>query len=96
MKKNNAKQFWQRYGNLAGKDLPVIIKTGIPSSTLSTWKMKNIFPRADDAFKIAGAIGSTVEYLVSGEQAAIGVCSDAALNIAKTADQLSREKFLFF
>jgi hypothetical protein len=76
MKKNKAEQFWLRYGKLVAKDLPVILKTRIPSSTLSTWKKKNIYPRADEAFKIASAIGTTVEYLVSGRNVA-AVCSDA-------------------
>jgi len=75
MKKNNAEQFWLRYKSLAEKDLPITVKTGIHLSTLSTWRRKNIFPRADDALKIADALDTTVDYLVSGKKTAVGVCS---------------------
>ena len=75
MKKNNAEQFWLRYKSLAEKDLPITVKTGIHLSTLSTWRRKNIFPRADDALKIADALGTTVEYLVAGRNADVGGCS---------------------
>ena len=65
---HDANDFWLRYKKLAGKDYPVIIRTGIKQSTLSTWKNKNKYPRALEAFEIAKAINTTVEYLVSGEE----------------------------
>ena len=68
MRKKNAVNFWKRYAELTEKDLPITIVTGIPQSTLSTWKNKNIFPRVDEAFKIAQVLKTTVEYLVSGNK----------------------------
>ncbi|MDR2069910.1 MAG: helix-turn-helix domain-containing protein [Treponema sp.] len=58
-----AKRFLNRYGNLAQKDLPVILRTQVKQSTLSTWRSKKKFPRADTAVRIAKALNTTVEYL---------------------------------
>jgi hypothetical protein len=33
-------------------------KTGIPKGTFSSWKSRRLMPRADDALKIADALGS--------------------------------------
>jgi transcriptional regulator with XRE-family HTH domain len=63
-----AEKFWERYGGLARKDLPVILRTKIKQSTLSTWRSKKKFPRADMAVKIAKSLDTTVEYLVTGEE----------------------------
>ena len=63
-----ADKFWERYGNLAVKDLPVILRARIKQSTLSTWRSKHKFPRADMAVKIAKSLDTTVEYLVTGEE----------------------------
>ena len=87
----DATQFWQRYKELVAKDLPVILTTSIKQPTLSSWRTKKIFPRADEAFLIAKAINTTVEYLVSGQDKAIAPFSRAALDIAITADKLSDE-----
>jgi transcriptional regulator with XRE-family HTH domain len=88
----NANRFWSRYKQLAPKDCPVLTKTNIPQSTLATWRNKSIFPRADEACKIAGAIHTTVEYLVSGKTA-VNDFSPAALEIAVLADQLNKTGF---
>ena len=88
-----AQQFWSRYKRLVSKDLPVLIKTNIPQSTLSTWKNKNIFPRTDEALKIAEAIHPTVEYLVTGKSTVNASFSPAVLEIAAFADQLNEEGF---
>jgi transcriptional regulator with XRE-family HTH domain len=64
----DADKFWERYGSLAQKDLPVILRTKIKQSTLSTWRSKKKFPRADMAVKIAKSLDTTVEYLVTGEE----------------------------
>ena len=60
-------------------------------STLSSWRKKNIFPRADDALKIARAIDTTVDYLVDGTKADVEVCSDAVFNIALKIEKLSEK-----
>jgi transcriptional regulator with XRE-family HTH domain len=41
-------------------------KTGIPKGTFSSWKNRNIIPRADAACRIAAALGVSVEYLLTG------------------------------
>jgi len=73
--------FWARYKKLSKKDLPVVAATGIRSSTLSTWKSKKKYPRADDACKIAKTLNTTVEYLVTGEETADTICSPAVNEI---------------
>lgn len=66
-KSNDAAGFWERYELLkGGKDLPIVLTTQIKQSTLSTYKAKDRFPRADEAVKIAQALGTTVEYMASG------------------------------
>jgi transcriptional regulator with XRE-family HTH domain len=41
-------------------------KTRIPKGTYSSWKNRNIIPRADEAFRIAEALKVSVEYLLTG------------------------------
>jgi len=86
-----AEDFWRRYKTLTDKDLPVILKTEIPYSTLSTWRKKYIFPRADDAYKIANSLNTTVEYMVTSTDTNNEVCSSEALEIAITTDKLDAE-----
>lgn len=65
-KSGDASIFWMVYSKLTDKDLPVLVATGIPASTLSSYKGANRYPRADEAARIARALGVTVEYLVTG------------------------------
>jgi transcriptional regulator with XRE-family HTH domain len=41
-------------------------KTQIPKGTFSSWKNRNIIPRADETFRIAEALKVSVEYLLTG------------------------------
>jgi hypothetical protein len=82
-------KFWSRFKTLSEKDLPVIIKTGIKQPTLSNWRVKEIYPRADDAVRIAQALNTSVEYMVTGSDKAIRPLDPAALEIALTAIKLS-------
>jgi len=43
-------------------------KTKVAKGTFSSWKTRKILPRADVAFKIAEALGVTVEYLLTGKE----------------------------
>jgi len=43
-------------------------KTQIPKGTFSSWKNRNIIPRADEALRIAGALKVSVEYLLTGDE----------------------------
>jgi transcriptional regulator with XRE-family HTH domain len=87
----DAGAFWQRFKDLSGKDLPVILKTNIKQSTISTWRRRKEFPRADEAVKIAETLHTSVEYLVTGRDKAYAPCSPAALKIAVAADKLDDE-----
>ena len=89
----DASQFWLRYAELMPKDLPVLITTNINQSTLSTWRKKKIYPRADDACKIARSLNTTVEYLVTGKNLFISDYLLAAIDIARIDDNLSKEDF---
>ena len=88
---SNASHFWLRYEQLTTKDLPVILETGISHSTLSSWKNRHTFPRANEALKIADALHTTVEYLVTGTEKSIASYPPAVLEIAAAAGQLSEE-----
>jgi transcriptional regulator with XRE-family HTH domain len=41
-------------------------KTKVAKGTFSSWKTRNILPRVDVAFRIAEALGVSVEYLLTG------------------------------
>jgi transcriptional regulator with XRE-family HTH domain len=41
-------------------------KTKIPKGTFSSWKNRNIIPRADETFRIAQALKVSMEYLLTG------------------------------
>ena len=43
-------------------------KIGVASSVVNSWKMRDSIPRADIAVKTAEALGTTVEYLITGNQ----------------------------
>jgi transcriptional regulator with XRE-family HTH domain len=88
---NDAGAFWRRFKALSGKDLPVILKTNIKQSTISTWRRRKDFPRADEAVKIAETLHTSVEFLVTGQDKVYAPCSPAALEIAIAADKLDEE-----
>jgi transcriptional regulator with XRE-family HTH domain len=86
----DAEKFWERYGELAKKDLPVLLRTRVKQSTLSTWRSKKKFPRADIAVKIALSLDTSVEYLVSGEEGTERRgCSPWAMAVARQVDRLN-------
>jgi transcriptional regulator with XRE-family HTH domain len=87
----DAGMFWRRFKELSDKDLPVILKTGIKQSTISMWRQRKKFPRADEAVKIAETLHTSVEYLVTGRAPSFSPCSEAALEIAVAADRLEEE-----
>jgi Bacteriophage CI repressor helix-turn-helix domain. len=64
--------FWTNFNTLV-KDQnttqdAVCSDINISINTLRGWISKNILPRADEAVKIATALHTTVEYLVTGEK----------------------------
>jgi transcriptional regulator with XRE-family HTH domain len=91
MEKNDAGMFWRRFKQLAEKDLPVILRTNIKQSTVSTWRRRKSFPRADEAVKIAESLHTSVEYLVTGQDKKYAPCTADSLEIAVAADGLDEE-----
>jgi transcriptional regulator with XRE-family HTH domain len=91
MAAKDAGGFWTRYKRLAKKDLPILVKTGILQPTLSSWRTKKIYPRANEAVAIASALNTTVEFLVNGKDTANAAVSPVAMNIALTADTINAE-----
>jgi transcriptional regulator with XRE-family HTH domain len=87
----DAGMFWRRFKELSDKDLPVILKTSIKQSTISMWRQRKNFPRADEAVKIAETLHTSVEYLVTGRDPSFSPCSETALEIAVAADRLDEE-----
>ena len=45
----------------------IIEQTGIAQSTISSWNVKNIFPKCDDLYKIACCLNVTMEWLLTGK-----------------------------
>lgn len=45
----------------------IIEQTEIAQSTISSWNVKNIFPKSDDLYKIACCLNVTMEWLLTGE-----------------------------
>jgi len=60
-------------------------KTQIPKGTFSSWKNRNIIPRADEAFRIAGALKVSVEYLLTGDEQIKEPSNSAVHEITETA-----------
>ena len=48
---------------LSAKELEEL---GIAQSTISNWKYRNTIPKSEDLYKIAQAIGVSMEYLLTG------------------------------
>jgi len=68
----DAASFWKRVNGMikakATKQEAVAAECGISYQTFRGWVSRKTFPGADDAFRIAQALGTTVEYLVSGKR----------------------------
>lgn len=67
--------FWKRVTSMLTSDLrmaDISQITGIPRSTISNWIRRGTYPPADCAEKIADAIGVTISWLVTGQDAFSG------------------------
>jgi transcriptional regulator with XRE-family HTH domain len=66
----NAEQFWHRVKKEVDRQHTsfewLYRKTNIAKGTFSSWKNRNIIPRADAAYRIADALDVSVEYLLTG------------------------------
>ena len=46
----------------------VALEAGISLNTFNGWMSKGRLPRLDEAYKISQVLGTTVDYLISGEK----------------------------
>ena len=64
--------FWNRVRALLGEKRMtqkyLADNSGMVYSTLRSMMSKEIMPPAEDAYKIAGTLGTSVEYLISGKK----------------------------
>jgi hypothetical protein len=67
-KSKDASGFWERYGQLTSKDLPVSIATGIPRTTLSSAREAKRFLRGDETVAVARFFGKTAEFMIDGDE----------------------------
>ncbi|GHV88362.1 hypothetical protein AGMMS50267_07220 [Spirochaetia bacterium] len=69
-------------------------KAGISFNTFEGWKSKGIFPRVNDAVRIAAALNTSVEYLVTGvvrdHASAVEVISRAMPQIHKHLEAITK------
>jgi len=61
----------------------------ISRSTYNTWRRRRVLPRADIAVTIAKALGTTVEYLVTGETNEIKYFPNPSGNKAEILEDLN-------
>jgi len=59
-------------------------KTQISKGTFSSWKSRNIIPRADEALLIANALMVSVEYLLTGADKPIETSNKAVQELTGT------------
>ena len=69
-KSADASAFWERADAKTEKDFALATGANMRPSTLSSYKAGNRFPRADESVRLARALKTTVEYLVSGDEGA--------------------------
>lgn len=61
----------------------------ISLNTYNGWKRRKVYPRADEALKIAKVFNVTVEFLLTGKNSHYTDCSQRILNIAKACKKAS-------
>ena len=60
-------------------------KTKIAKGTFSSWKARKMFPRADVAYKIAEALGVSLEYLLTGREQAKHTANNPSQHLMEEA-----------
>lgn len=67
--------FWKRIDSLRkSMDLTqkeLAYKIGVSANTLISWGARDIIPSGNQCYKLADALGVTVEYLITGEEIAL-------------------------
>lgn len=74
------------FHGITGKDLG--LECGVSRGAVNRWTTRDQMPAADTAVKIAKRLGTTVEYLITGEDAS--GYSQPVLDLAVKIDQLSQ------
>lgn len=66
--------------------------TGISSTVFSEWKKGKSVPKTDKLILIAKALGTTVEYLMTGEKPEIPVFDPEHLELIELYSKLNKEQ----
>ena len=84
----NAEFFWEMVRNEVERQNTsfewLYRKTKISKGTFSSWKNRNIMPRADEAFLIANSLKVSVEYLLTGVDKSTEVSNKTINEITET------------
>jgi len=84
----DAESFWEMVKNEVERQQTsfewLYRKTQIPKGTFSSWKNRNIIPRADEALRIAEALKVSVEYLLTGADSQKKPSNPAVNEISET------------
>jgi transcriptional regulator with XRE-family HTH domain len=48
----------------------LVMDLGIPKTTISSWSVKSIVPRADDLYRVAAFLKVSIRWLLTGEDEA--------------------------
>jgi len=65
----------------------VVGEAGLSLASYNAYRRHENLPRADEALKIAQALGTTVEYLVSGSDSDLTISDKALLDLQARLDQ---------
>ena len=81
--------FWENVSNILKQShltqAYICERTNININTLHGWTSKKVLPRVDDAYKIAKALNTSVEYLMTGIQ------SDKNISIKNQINSIQKE-----
>lgn len=58
-------------------------KLGFATSTISGWKIRNVFPQSDDLYRIAKYLNVTMEWLLTGENPNTEIPEDIQKSVKK-------------
>lgn len=87
---------YERYRKLRDlrglRDADIARMTGITKSSFSDWKSGKSKPNADKVFLIAKALGTTVEYLMTGEKPEIPGFEPEHLELIELYSKLNKEQ----
>ena len=88
--------FWEMVALEVGKQKTsfewLYRKTKVAKGTFSSWKARNMFPRVDVAYKIAEALGVSVEYLLTGIEQ---FKQTSNLPVQSTMEEIAKELVFF-